>query len=224
MTQPAFCTLTQVKQYLPLNQDSDGSIDPNLTRDDPLLQEAIPAFSQAINDHLGWKLQTETVTAQVFEKQATTSSRVTIDADGYLIIKTNYPTIQSVSAIAYKTQWTQNWIPVSTSAAMFDTLADTDRPSLTSFAIRVDNTLGWLNYRSISKKLWVQVSYVGGYATIPAPIVRACVEWIGHDYRLRDFIPTMSAGFIGMPNTSIQPKEIPPHIAKLIDPYMRTYQ
>lgn len=219
----AFTTLSLIKQYLPVNQQPDGALTSG--RDDAILNDAIAAYSQAVNDYLTFDIQTQTLTNKVYTRSPSAASRIIMTPSGEMAIRTNYPTIQSVSALAYKSQWTANWTTVdATKYVVVEALSPDERPTEQSFQIRVVAEGGpWSSWRYPFVKLWVQATFVAGYATVPAPIARACAEWIGYDYRLRAFIPTMAVGFIGFNTTQIRPARIPPHIAQLLDPWKRTY-
>lgn len=220
MTTPAFCTLEDIKQYGSLNQKADGTIDAG--RDDQLLMGAIPAYSQAVNDRLEWAIQSETFTDKVYRSNLSTASPVVVDTTGALIIKTLKPTIQAVTAFAYKFRWTDTWHPIPLQYVIYEALDSDTRPTQTSYQIQIDPAfMSFTGYRNAAK--FVQVSFTGGYTDTPPVLARACAEWIWVDYKLREYVPTMSAGFIGMPMTSIRPSRIPPHIAQLVDAWARKW-
>jgi hypothetical protein len=222
MTVAALTTLTAVKQYLPVNQASDGSLTSG--RDDTLLNETITAYTDAVNDYLGWYIQPVTVAAKIYTREMSPASRIVIGLDGTLSIRTFYPTIQAVTSMAYKTVWSAAWTPIAVTLIQTETLSENERPTSTSFQIQcVPQSGPWLSWRYPFKKFWVQASFTAGYATIPPVLARACAEWIGFDYRLRGYIPTMSSGFIGFNTVQVTPARIPPHIAQLLDGWKRVW-
>lgn len=210
-----YATLADVRSYGAAGQNADGSfVDPY--KDDQLLEDAIGPYSRAIDTHCGWSFYEEILTDQVFTNSRSTASRINVDENGQLWLKTRKPTLQSVNAIAFKVQWSQSWQTIDVANAMLDTLAPEQYPTENSFKLGLASESGaWFGYRA-GAPLWIQATYTGGYTSIPEPIKRACAEWVYYDYKLRENMPTMAAGFVGMPMVSIRPLKIPPHIEKLL--------
>ena len=222
----SFCTLDDVKRYVAVDQNSKtGDIMGSLVKDDQLLTDSIPGFSQAVDDELQWRIEPLTVVDEVYERVNSVASRVIITQDGKLVVKTAKPTIQGVSAVAYKTTWTNQWITVDPTYAIFEALTPDQWPTETSYRIRIaPGSVNWLGWRWPFQPLWIKLSYTSGYATTPPVINRATAEWIGYDYRLRVYMPTMAAGFVGMPLTTLKPAGIPPHIDQMLNAWKRRSQ
>ena len=134
---PNLVTLQKAKEYIAVNQNTDGSV--FTARDDNLLNDTIAAYSVAVMDFLEWRVHQETITNKVYERHLSTSSKVQIDVDGQLIIKTGKPCIQSVSAVSYKTTWTGDWTLISSAYYIFETLDVDETPTMTSHQIRLDS-------------------------------------------------------------------------------------
>lgn len=224
MAREAYTDLDSVRRYGASGQLPSGTLITEW-KDDQIITDALFPYSRAIDTECAWAyFGTEEVTDKIITATLNAQSKVTVDQAGYLWLKTPYPTIQSVSALAFRQLPSQSWIPLDVTNVLIETLDDNDVPSGLSNQIGIMSAgnVAWGALRNTV--FFLKVSYVGGYANVPDAIRRACAEWVYHDYRLREFVPTGTVGFIGMPQTVIKPSQIPPHIFQLIKNYKRTAQ
>jgi hypothetical protein len=66
----------------------------------------------------------------------------------------------------------------------------------------------------------VVIAYTAGYATVPADLAQAVLEWAGEIYRAKDRIG-MSAETLGGQATPFLVAQMPPRVGQLLAPYRR---
>lgn len=212
-----YCVPADITAYGTLGQLSTGQTTP--TRDDTLIAAMISNVSKAIDSYCGWArgFYSESLVNQIF----TTPDHVRIDNRGNINIYSQKPVVQSVSSLAYKVNFTDNWTPIPSQYIMIYPIDPVEYPSQNSMTIGVTvQFLDWTPYRNQS--VWIQASYVGGYAFTPPVINEACRELVWYFYKLREGIPMGTVNFPAMGMT-VRPMDIPRHIAWQLDPWRRVW-
>lgn len=211
-----YCLLDDLTTYAPLGQGTTGNTLP--TRDEALLKDMITNLSRAVDTLTDWD--------RGFYQETLTNVTIAppylrADEQGFLHLYLPKPTVQSVTALAYKLNWTDAWTPIDPKFAIFETLDPSQKPSATSSRITVDNSfMDWRPWRAM--RFWAQATYVGGYASTPLPIKEATRELVFYFYKLREAIPIGTVNFPAMGMT-VRPQDVPPHVRGMLAPWTREY-
>ncbi len=210
-----YATLNDVQMYTVLGQKSDGTY--TTTRDDPLAEQMITSMSRIIDTYCDWR---RGFYNEIFTNALVTGTYVRVDNNGFIHLLMDKPTIQSVTAVAYKLNFTDTFTTIDPKYAIFQALDATQQPTEESDQIIISNEAvdltPWRNTR-----LYFQVSYSGGYTTIPVAINEGCRELVSYAYNLRQAQPTGSVGFFFQGGQTIRPLDIPPFIKQILDPWRR---
>lgn len=233
-----YATRADLKNYLSVNQDAGGNLASG--RDDSLLDTLLTSVSRMVDRYCGWSFYQETLTL-VYSRLPS----IVVDSNGWLILNTHKPNITSVTALGYKTSaTTATYTSVPLNNVVLSPVPSVDDATpneFNSYQIRVTgDTVDWLQYRNGggwgygsgwyggrwnggNLPLWVQVSFVGGYATVPQPIFEATREWAAYTYKLREAIPMSVVSFPQM-GVTVRPMGIPPHIEMMLNSWRRVWQ
>lgn len=209
-----YCTLEDVKTYGPLGQDDSGAI--TETKDDDLVEQMIESYSRAIEvapHGCGWSFYQESVVEYL-----RSPTKVRIDREGYLWVSTRKPTIQSVVYLKYKFAPGDDWIVADLTKLSIITLPPEEPPTAESYKIAAD--LGLERYRN--SPLFVEVSYSGGYTSVPLPIFEAVRQLVWNEYKIRQYRPS---GIVGMDETGtvVRADDWPTDIVKLFEGWKRKW-
>lgn len=215
-----YTTLALVKAYAALNQDSAGTITSG--RDDSLISTMITGYSRAIEDYCGWVFYSVTKTDKVFIASGSMGSRVQVDNDGILWLRTKSPTISSVTSASYKFTVNGTYNAIDSQYFIYETLDADDRPTERSYQIGIaSGQVDWGTYRNAP--IWIKATYTGGYSTVPSAIQEACMEWVMYAYKMRESVPLGTVQIPAM-GTIIRPLSIPLHIERILTGWRRTWQ
>ena len=169
--------------------------------DDALLAELVTAASRKADTHCAGQFASDYFAAAAMGSEVLRNAAV--DVYGRLICWPHKPIITSIAALQYRLSPRQPWQDVDLD------LVETDGP----------HVLAWLELER--QPLTVQISYVGGYDTLPDTLVHAVNILAARYYREMQGGYTDSIGVADLGNL-IYTKAVPLEVVDLLKPLVRT--
>ncbi|HEX9115289.1 MAG TPA: hypothetical protein VGA61_04420 [Anaerolineae bacterium] len=208
----AYCTLDDVKHYGILNENAAGNLSSG--RDDALLTTWITEYSRHVDDFTGWHgFDSETLHVSLSGRPW-----VSIDSDGRLWVQTLKPVVTAVASLTWRTTYNGGATAVDPTRIFLAPDPSPFPPIGRSWAIGVDQDFS--AYRD--QRLWLDLTFTGGYGTIPGPIHDLTMELVFWTYKLRESVPTAITAFPAM-DMAVRPLGWPPHIKEPLLQWQRVW-
>lgn len=193
-----YCTLEEV--YAELIKQGNGAADKDA------IMERLPRASRLVDELCGYHFDgpRRAFDYEVVTNEIRRGEHVQINHDGDLLVSVAKGYCQSLSAAAYSTD-RKTWITLDTSAV------DIDRYVLTFIDPAVAAARG--------TRLFVRLSYTGGYSVLPESLVHAATRYCAFLYHKRE-APFEVTAFPDVGQISI-PSSVPGDVAQMLTPFKR---